>query len=240
MKVIILSAGIGSRLNPLTKNVPKSMLLIDRDTTVLERTINMVNDIMDVEIVVVAGFCKNHIENLVSKYDNCKLIYNPFYRITNSITSLWFAKDEMDDDLIIINGDVIVEKDLLKKTLELKEEALVLYDSSKCENADYKVSQQNGEVVVMSKELREFSGEYVGITKLNKGNSIKLRAKMESMIDNELYNEWYETALVEMIFTESFKLNAVDVCDYEWTEIDNVNDLIKARQIFNFDKVRQN
>lgn len=238
MKVIILSAGIGSRLNPLTKNIPKSMLLIDRDTTVLERTINMVNDIIDTEIVIVAGFCKNQIENLISKYDNCKLIYNPFYRITNSITSLWFAKDEMDNDLLIINGDVILEKELLIKSINLKEDAVVLYDSSKYENADYKVSQQNGEVVVMSKELREFSGEYVGITKLNKEESNKLKNKIENMIDNELYNEWYETALVDMIFTENFKLKAIDVCGYEWTEIDNVNDLVKARQIFNFDKFR--
>lgn len=232
MKVIILSAGIGSRLNPLTKSIPKSMLLMDNNTTVLERTINMINKHTNSEVIVVTGYCKDQIEGCVSKFDNCKTVHNPFYRITNSISSLWFAKEEMEDDLIIINADVVVEENLFKYLLEVESEAFVLYDSSIGSEADYKVSEKNGEVIVMSKELKSFSGEYVGITKLNKSEAIKLKDKIERMILNELVNEWYETALVDMIFTESFKLDAVDVAKYNWTEIDNVNDLIKAKDIF--------
>ena len=232
MKIIILSAGIGSRLNPLTKNVPKSMLLIDNNTTVLERTIEIINKNIDTEIIVVTGFCKEQIEKSVLNFTNCKTINNPFYRITNSIASLWFAKDEMDDDTLFINADVVIEEELLKYILKIKEDSFILYDSSIGVEADYKVIEKNGNVVVMSKELNKFSGEYVGITKLSKADSIKLRNKVERMIDNELFNEWYETALVDMIFTEDFRLKAIDVSDFHWTEIDNVNDLIKAKEIF--------
>lgn len=235
MKVIILSAGIGSRLNPLTKNVPKSMLQIDESLTVLERTINLVNDCVDAEIVVVTGYCKEQINKCVSKFNNCKTVYNPFYRVTNSIASLWFAKEELDDDVILINADVIVEKKLFEYLLEVKEDAFVLYDSSIGMEADYKVAQKDGKVIVMSKELSEFSGEYVGITKLDKPKSKELLKKIEEMVENELFNEWYETALVEMIFTENFKLKAIDVSEYSWTEIDNVNDLIKAKNIVHYD-----
>lgn len=236
MKVIILSAGIGSRLSPLTKSVPKSMLLIDSNTTVLERTIKVINKNVDAEIIVVTGYCKEQIEKCVSNFNNCKTINNPFYRVTNSIASLWFARNEMDDDIIFINADVVVEEDLFKHMLEIKEESFVLYDSSIGMEADYKVAEKNGDVVVMSKELNKFSGEYVGITKLSKADSVKLRNKVENMVDNELFNEWYETALVDMIFTEDFKLKAIDVSKYNWTEIDNVNDLIKAKKIFSSDK----
>lgn len=236
MKVIILSAGIGSRLNPLTKNVPKSMLQIDGNLTVLERTINIVNDCVDAEIVVVTGYCNEQINKCVSKFNNCKTIYNPFYRVTNSIASLWFAKEELNDDVILINADVIVEKGLFEYILGVKEDAFVLYDSSIGMEADYKVAQKDGNVIVMSKELTEFSGEYVGITKLNKLKSKELLKKIEEMVSNELFNEWYETALVEMIFTEDFKLKAIDVSEYSWTEIDNVNDLIKAKNIVHYDK----
>lgn len=238
MKVIILSAGIGSRLSPLTKNVPKSMLFIDDNTTVLERTINMINKLLDTEIVVVTGFCSEQIENLVSKYDNCKTIYNPFYRVTNSIASLWFAKEYMDEDVIIINGDVVVEKELFKYILNIKEKSFVLYDSSIGADADYKVLEKNGQVVVMSKDLKETSGEYVGITVLQQKDSVKLIKKIKAMISSEQYCEWYETAIVEMIFTEKFSINAVDVSKYSWTEIDDINDLMKAKEIFNYDRQR--
>lgn len=238
MKVIILSAGIGSRLSPLTNNVPKSMLLIDDNTTVLERTINMINKLLDTEIVIVTGFCNEQIENLVSKYDNCKTVYNPFYRVTNSIASLWFAKEYMDDDVIIINGDVIVESDLFKYILTIKNKSFLLYDSSIGIQADYKVLEKNGQVVVMSKDLKETSGEYVGITVLKQEDSNKLMKKVKTMVSNEQYCEWYETAIVDMIFTEGFALNVVDASKYLWTEIDNINDLMKAKEIFNYDKNR--
>ena len=138
----------------------------------------------------------------------------------------------MDDDTLFINADVVIEEELLKYILKIKEDSFILYDSSIGVEADYKVIEKNGNVVVMSKELNKFSGEYVGITKLSKADSIKLRNKVERMIDNELFNEWYETALVDMIFTEDFRLKAIDVSDFHWTEIDNVNDLIKAKEIF--------
>lgn len=239
MKVIILSAGIGSRLKPLTANVPKSMLLIDSNTTVLERTINIINNnIKNAEIIIVNGFCKDKINDCVAKYSNCKTIHNPFFRITNSISSLWFAREFMDDDTIFINADVIVEERLFRYMLT-KKDSFVLYDSSIGDMADYKVSVKDGEIVVMSKDLNKFSGEYVGITKLTKEDTIKLRRKIESMVKDEMVNEWYETAMVDMIFTENFKLKAVDACDYSWTEIDNVNDLIKAKEIFKFDSLKE-
>lgn len=232
MKIIILSAGIGSRLRPLTENVPKSLLKIDENKSVLERTIENIREITNDEIVVITGYCREKMETVVSKYDNCTTICNPFYRITNSISSLWFAKEKLNDDVIILNADVVLEKKLFKYLFELKNKACVLYDSSIGDGADYKVSQKNGEVVIMSKELNSYSGEYVGATKLSKENAIKLVDKIETMIKNELFNEWYETALVDMVFTEGFKLDAVDVNNYAWTEIDNVNDLMKAKDIF--------
>lgn len=238
MKIIILAAGIGSRLKPLTKNTPKSLLYIDGDITALERTINMINRNCDAEIIVVTGYYREKIENTVSKFKNCRTINNPFYRITNSIASLWFAKEELHDDIIIINGDIILEEKLFKHILTIKEPSFILYDSSIGNEADYKVAEEDGKVIVMSKELKRFSGEYVGVTGLCRSEAEKVLWKIEKMIDDELFNEWYETALVDMIFNDRFNLEAIDVCDYRWTEIDNVNDLIKAKEIISYEKLK--
>ena len=55
------------------------------------------------------------------------------------------------------------------------------------------------------------------------------------MLNKGLYNEWYETALVDMIFNNGFILEAIDISEYQWTEIDCVNDLLKAQKIFKSD-----
>lgn len=231
MKIILLAAGLGTRLRPLTDNCPKSLLKISDNKSVIERTVEMIKNSCECEIIVVTGYKKNKINEVLSKYSNCTFINNPFYRVTNSIASLWFAKDNLNDDVIIFNSDVIIGEKLLKIILETKTDAAVFYDSSIGMEADYKVAEQNGKVIVMSDELKDFSGEYVGITKLNKDSAIQLKKKIENMIEDELYNEWYETAMVEMIFEKQFLIEAIDVADCEWTEIDSINDLIKAKEI---------
>ena len=238
MKIIILAAGIGSRLKPLTENTPKSLLYIDNNVTALERTIKMINRNCKADIVIVTGYYRKKVEECVSKFPNCKTINNPFYRITNSIASLWFAKEELNDDTIIINGDIILEENLFKHILTINYPAFVLYDSSIGNEADYKVAERDGNVIVMSKELNCFSGEYVGVTCLHKSESEKILCKVEKMVDDGLFNEWYETALVNMIFNDMFNLKAIDVCNYRWTEIDNVNDLIKAKEIISYEKLQ--
>ena len=87
----------------------------------------------------------------------------------------------------------------------------------------------------MSKELTNYSGEYAGVTKLNRDSSIRLKQKIEEMIDIGMYGHWYEDALVQMFFEENFELFVKDISIYEWTEVDNVNDLMYAKTIHSKD-----
>ena len=115
-------------------------------------------------------------------------------------------------------------------------ETAVLLDSSIKTNGDYNVEVNGEYVLVMSKELENYHGEYVGVTLLDREGAIKLRKEIEFMVDNGEYNQWYENALVRAIFAENFKLKYVDVCEYEWTEIDDVNDLAYAKRIHEGEK----
>lgn len=231
MKIVLLAAGLGTRLKPLTDNCPKSLLKISDNISVIERTIEMINNICECEIIVVTGYKRIKFEEVLSKYSNCTIINNPFYRVTNSIASLWFAREYLNDEVIIYNSDVIIEGNLLKIVMETNSDAAVFYDSSIGMEADYKVVEQNDKVILMSNELSDFSGEYVGITRFNKYMAEELKTKIENMVSDELYNEWYETAIVNMIFENQFVIDAIDVAPLEWTEIDDINDLIKAKEI---------
>lgn len=240
MKIILLAAGLGRRLKPLTDICPKGLLKISDNISVIDRTVEMFNNNCECEIIVVTGYKRIKFEEVLSKYNNCKIINNPFYRVTNSIASLWFAREYLNDEVIIYNSDVIVEENLLKVVLKTSSDAAVFYDSSIGMEADYKVVADNGKVILMSGELSNFSGEYVGITKMNKNMAGELKRKIENMVNDELYNEWYETAIVNMIFEKQFAIDAIDIAPLEWTEIDNINDLIKAREIITKFKILKN
>lgn len=233
MNVIMLAAGIGARLKPFTESIPKALFRLGKDVTILGRMVSMVKRNSDAEIYVVTGFMREKIE---SSLQGVTFVHNPFYRVTNSIASLWFAKKLLGDETIIINADVVVEEPLFKEVLRINKPAAVLIDSSKIYAADYKVATFDERVVMMGKNLSTFSGEYAGITKLSKNSALKLKRKVEIMIDNEQIDEWYESALVRMILEDNFVLNFRDIPNFQWVEVDTPDDLLSARKIHEMEK----
>jgi len=228
MRVIILAAGIGLRLKPFTENVPKTLFTMGKDQTILGRMTGIIKRNSEAEIYVVTGFMHEKIESFIQ---GVTFFYNPFYKVTNSIASLWFARECLDDDVIIINSDIVIEEALFKELLKIDNPAAVLIDCSKIYDADYKVATYNNRVVMMSKDLSTCDGEYAGITRLSKDSAIKLKHKIETMIHNGQIDEWYENALVDMILNDNFVLNFYDISQFQWTEVDTADDLLAARKI---------
>lgn len=232
MKYILLVAGRGTRLHPLTIDLPKSLFCLDKETTVIERMISSIK-LWDkhAEIIVVTGFMHSKIEEIVSKFD-VTTIFNPFYGVTNSIASLWFAREYLSGNTVIINGDIVLSESIVKDILCVQpNEDMVLIDTSIKINGDYNVRTNHSRVVVMSKELEEYDGEYAGITRLTVRGSELLRNKVDEMVSRGQYDQWYENALVQMIFSDDFSLGYLDIAKHEWTEVDSVNDLLYAKKI---------
>lgn len=231
MKYIFLVAGKGSRLHPLTLEHPKSMFKLDENTTLLQRMVKLLkkND-PEADIVVVTGHMHRKIEEAL---EDVTFINNPFYAVTNSIASLWFAKEHLDaDNIVVIDGDIVMSDQLIREVVcQPVDRPVVLLDSSIKTDGDYNVQVSGEKVLVMSKELKTYHGEYAGMTKLDRESAQLMLTEMEDMIDNGYYDQWYENALVQLIFKHDFQLYYKDICDYEWTEVDEVNDLIKAKSI---------
>lgn len=232
MTYILLAAGMGSRLKPLTLHYPKSLYHLDADTTVLDRSLRMIRRYdPDAEIVIVTGF----MSDLVAPHadSGTVVVKNPFYAVTNSIASLWFAREYLlRDDVVIINGDIVVDEALTRDVIcRPTARPYVLLDSSIRNNGDYNVQVAGEQVLVMSKSLDTYYGEYAGITKLDRASALLLRQEVASMVEQGMYDQWYENALVQMIFREDFDLGYLDVADYQWTEVDCVDDLLLAKKI---------
>ncbi len=238
MRYILLAAGKGTRLHPLTKKHPKCLFDLDEDLSVAQMMVDNIRAYdPEGEIIIVTGFMHKLVESTV-RGEAVKFIYNPFYDFTNSIASLWFAKDYLEGDVTVINADIVVEGKLMKEIIARKfDYPLVLVDSSIKIDGNYNVQIKDDLVVVMSEGLKNYYGEYAGITKLNPSSADSLRVEVESMLEEGYYDQWYENALVQMIFDTNFKLSYSDICDYSWTEVDCVDKLLKAKEIYSREKL---
>ncbi len=231
MTYIFLVAGKGTRLHPLTLNYPKSLYRLDKNTTVLKRMVELIKRAdREARIVVVTGFLSETIRKEVS---GVEFVHNPFYEVTNSIASLWFARDYLvTENVTIINGDIVMEEKLVESVICKRTQLpKVCIDSSVKNNGDYNVEVKDNKILVMSKDLGQYYGEYAGVTKLNRESSLMLKACIEEMVDLGMYDQWYENALVQMIFNDDFELYYEDIKDYKWTEVDCVDDMLLAKQI---------
>lgn len=231
MKYIFMVAGKGSRLQPLTFKHPKSMYKLDENTTLLQRMVGLIREHdAKADIVLVTGHMHRSIEEQV---EGVRFIYNPFYEVTNSIASLWFAREELtDENIVLIDGDIVMEDELVANILcKPVDKPTVLVDSSIKTDGDYNVEVSGDQVLVMSKDLDSYYGEYAGITLLDRESVKLMKAEMESMVEDGYYDQWYENALVQLIFKNDFKLYYIDISNYDWTEVDSVNDLLLAKRI---------
>lgn len=228
MRYIILAAGRGTRLHPFTKNLPKCMLNLGFNETIAQRMIRVIRKYDSLaDITVVTGFRRREIEEVIT---GCEFISNPFYEVTNSIASLWFARHLLVDNVTIINGDIVCSEKLMQKVAVHQGKAVVFVDGS-IKSGDYNVQVSDGHVIVMSKQLNSYYGEYAGICKLDSEAGKALKQEICRLVDEGNYNEWYENALVQMILNYDFPLEYCDISDYEWAEVDCVNNLTLAKEL---------
>lgn len=233
MTYIVLVAGQGKNLQPLTLSHPKTLYKLDCRTTVLQRLVRSIRKHdKDAEIVVVVGFMYKHIQ-IELEDDNVIFVHNPFYEVTSSMGSLWFAKSYMQrENVAIINGDIVLSDQLMCDVICTHTDVpYILLDSTRTDGNKYNVQVQGDKVCVMSKNLTEFLGNYASVTKLDAVSSRFVLEQLYQMVNEGMYKLFFEDALVQMIFDENFELYYKDIKDYQWTEVDDVDDLLKAKQI---------
>jgi len=120
MKAIILSAGQGSRLMPLTENVPKCCLMLDGKPLLRHQVESLAANGLD-EIVVVTGFNHQLVEEVVSDISipgvSVRTLYNPFYAVSDNLGTTWIARKEMRTPFLLVNGDTLFEESTLAQLL---------------------------------------------------------------------------------------------------------------------------
>ena len=251
MKVIILAAGQGTRLRPLTDNCPKCMVEVN-GRSIIERQLETMKNcgIKEEDITIIAGYRNDVLKEKLST-TAIHVIVNDEYETTNMVCSLMCARSLMEaqEDILISYGDIIYEEKVLKSVLDSKEEMSVIVDdgwyeywSERCENplddAETLMFDEESyltEIGQKTTELSRVQSQYIGLMRFQ-GQGLKAvldisaQAKQRSERNEKLwrternYNKMYMTDLLQGLIDEGHKLKAVHI-QRGWYEIDDCEDL---------------
>ena len=221
-KAILMAAGRGTRISRAVGDDCKCTLDIG-GISLIRHTVEMLLG-ADIEVHMVVGFNKYRImESLqglpVTYHDNV------FYSITNSLGSLWFAKDELDGDSVILgNADVFWEKQILSILLEEKRDCVMLCDSSRVEQGDYLFKVVDDKIVSFGKgmDCQQANCEYVGLVMVQGNMVAKCKERLLQMMEWQRVCDWWEQILYSM--TSERPIWAKDIAGVFWAEIDYVED----------------
>jgi len=223
MKAILLAAGVGSRISREV-NKPKSLLDIGTGEPLIHYTVRMLKR-HGIPVSIVVGYNKHLFFEALKDLD-VTFYENPFYRVSNSIASLWFAKDgiEAGEDYLFANADVYLEEEILENLLAAKDEVTMLADYRRILEGDYFFHCENGLVKGYGKEMpvEERTCEYVGVAKVGKGFIEDFKRIMCEMVDTEEYTTWWETVLYG--HCDEVDIHTLDAAPYFWSEIDYIED----------------
>ena len=240
MKVLVLAAGQGKRLRPLTNDIPKCMVSY-KNKPIIDYIINTVKNFGINDIAVVCGYKKNVLKKYLKEY-YLTFFSNDEYDSTNMVTTLFEAKEYMDDDLIVSYSDIVYKEGVLKKLIDSNHEIAVIVDrkwrelwAKRMENPldDAETLKiQNGRIIELGrkpKNFNEIEGQYIGLIKISKNiikNVIEFYEKFDKRIiyDGFDYKSMYLTSFIQMMINNSFEVSPVFI-DGGWIEIDTSEDL---------------
>lgn len=234
MIAIILAAGTGKRLMPLTKDIPKTLIEVN-GKTILESTIKKCFSNGIEKFVVIVGHKKEtvvkecNIIKMKLNVDIC-LVENVRYLDTNTAYSLSIALDHIFDDILIINGDNIFDELIIKNLLKTDNTALVIDNVKVLTDESFKVVLNGTRIEHMGKDLNinKSTGEFIGISKINIKKLDLFKSKLQMVLNNNP-QQYYDIA-----FEEFSKVSVIDVLytnGLKWTEIDTLDDLETAKKL---------
>ncbi len=246
MKVIILSAGQGRRLRPLTEETPKCLLPVRGAEPVLEVQLRALAEAGVEEAVVFTGFGADQVEDYLATRppDGIRVttIYNPFYAVSDNLATCWLAREQMQDEFMILNGDTLFEPSVARRLLAAAEAPLTLAVNKKAayDDDDMKVSLKEGSrLVAVGKTLdaRIVDGESIGFMLFRKDGGAGFREILDRVMrEPDAVKRWYLSAVNEL--AQTLRVAALPITGLWWGELDSPADLAQLRDALN-DDVKQ-
>ncbi|MBL4867017.1 MAG: phosphocholine cytidylyltransferase family protein [Pseudomonadales bacterium] len=232
---LLLAAGTGSRLHPLTLNAPKCLTEVG-GRPILGRLVENLRSQGITRLVVVTGYLQSCVRAFleINKGDmQVDYVFNPIYQTTNNIYSLWLARQAIQQPFLLLESDLVFESGMLKELLKPDKIAIShilpwMNGTTVALNADERVTafHEKGHL----NDNPKF--KTVNIYSLSLQSWQKTIGYLDRYITNERVNEYYESVFSDMVADKELTFDAVFFEENRWYEIDTIDDLHQAELIF--------
>ena len=226
MKALILNSGRGKRMGSITNNQPKCMSKISTKDTILSRQLELLNEFDINEVVITTG----HFDKILIDYCNglnlsLKKVFvnNPAFDKTNYIYSIYLAREFLKDDILLLHGDLVFEKSVLKDVLEQSGSCMALSSTIPLPNKDFKAVLEDGFIKKVGIDFFENALTAQPLYKLNQFDWLIWLNNIVEYCEKDKVNCYAENALNEV--TDRCRIQIMDYKDRLCLEVDTLKDL---------------
>ena len=226
MKALILNSGLGSRMGVLTSEQPKCMTEISLHETILSRQLKMIAEGGIDEVVITTGYYDSVLIQYCLSLDlpiHITFVKNPIYDQTNYIYSIYCAREYLDDDFILLHGDLVFENEVFDKVMEYPASCMVVSSTLPLPEKDFKARIVDGKVMEVGVNIFNDAMEAQAFYKLRKDDWKKWLDKIVEFCENDNRKVYAEDALNEL--EGAANIMALDVYGLLCAEVDNPDDL---------------
>ena len=226
MKALILNSGLGSRMGVLTSEHPKCMTEISPRETILSRQLRQLSEAGIRQAVITTGYYDEVLVNYCRALDlplDYTFVKNPVYDQTNYIYSIYCAREYLDDDIVLMHGDLVFENEVFDKVLASESSCMTVSSTLPLPEKDFKAQVKDGMVMRVGVDIFEDALEAQALYKLNKNDWKVWLDKIVEFCEAGNRKVYAENALNEL--NGAANIAALDVGDLLCAEIDNPEDL---------------
>ena len=226
MKALILNSGLGSRMGVLTSEHPKCMTEVSTRETILSRQLKQIADAGIKEVVITTGYYDGVLVDYCNGLDlplHFTFVKNPIYDQTNYIYSIYCAKEYLDDDIILMHGDLVYEAEVLDKVLASETSCMTVSSTLPLPEKDFKARVVDGKIMAVGVDIFNEAMEAQALYKLKRDDWKLWLDKIVEFCDAGNTKVYAEDALNEL--NGAVNIAALDVQNLLCAEIDNPEDL---------------
>ena len=226
MKALILNSGLGSRMGVLTSEHPKCMTEISGHETILSRQLKQIASAGISEVVMTTGLFDSVLVNYCQSLElpiHFTFVKNPLYAETNYIYSIYCARDYLNDEIILMHGDLVFENEVFEKVVNSEESCMTVSSTLPLPDKDFKAVVRNGMVVKVGVEFFNEAMEAQALYHLQQKDWMMWLNKICEFCENGNTKVYAENAL--NVLDGQANIKALDVRNLLCAEIDNPEDL---------------
>lgn len=231
MKALILNSGIGSRMEDLTSTHPKCMTEISGNETILSRQLRLIKAAGITEVIITTGYMAETLMDYCNALNlelDIQFVYSEKYETTNYIYSMYLAKDKLNDDIILMHGDLVFDFDVLVRMLENDNSCMKVSSSLDLPEKDFKAVVDNHRVKKVAIDVFDNAVEAQAFYKINREDMNKWLDKIEEFVQAGNTGCYAENALNELL--EEINIEPFDVKNELCAEIDTPADLENVKE----------